>query len=128
MQNPSGRRHLLLLVLITCCLLFIVGYTGRLAEQARLEAAVAMWDSRIGASQARQAELRAELDYVRSDAYIHRQAREVLNLVLPGDQLVVLVDEPPAQTDPVSAPGMGAAQMSPPNWLQWIELFFPTEE
>ena len=128
MQNPSGRRHLLLLVLITCCLLFIVGYTGRLAEQARLETAVATWDSRIGAAQARQAELRAELDYVRSDAYVHKQAREVLNLVLPGDQLVVLVDELPAQTHPISAPGVGAAPISPPNWRQWLGLFFPTEE
>jgi cell division protein FtsB len=126
MKPSSSRRHLVFLLLTISCLLFILGYTGRLAEQARLQLVLAGWQARIAEAEARQADLAAQLEYVRSDAYVHQQAREALNLVQPGDELVLLVERTPVaiapeQTAPIDQRPMQAA----PPWQQWLELFVP---
>jgi cell division protein FtsB len=119
MQRSTSRRHLLFLGLLVACLLFILGYTGRLAEQARLQAEQASWEARIADAQQRQARLAAQLDYVRSDAYVHEQAREALNLVQPGDELVILVEQPPVHPSGVS----GWSCLRRRNELDWIRSY-----
>ncbi|RIK43870.1 MAG: hypothetical protein DCC55_04215 [Chloroflexi bacterium] len=129
MNSASNRRPFVLLALILGCLLFILGYTGRLAEQGRLRAEAARWEEQIAVSQQRQAELEAQLAYVRSEAYIHQQAREVLNLVQPGDELLILIEGtpvPPTVTA-MSEAGPAALQLVP-NWQQWLDLFLPAGE
>jgi cell division protein FtsB len=126
MNQTSNRHSLVLLLLIGGCLLFIVGYTGRLAEQARLQSEAVVWEGRIAAAQQRQAELSEQLAYVRSEAYVHQEAREALNLVMPGDELVVLVEGtavPPAQRN-VAGPSVTLVRPIP-NWQQWLQLFLP---
>jgi cell division protein FtsB len=126
MNSAPSQRPLVLLALIIGCLLFILGYTGRLAEQGRLRAEAVRWEGRIAAAQQRQAELEAQLAYVRSEAYVHQQARDVLNLVQPGDELVILVEGTPVA--PVSVPVAETVTASPhvvPNWQQWLDLFLP---
>jgi cell division protein FtsB len=128
MQRSTSRRHLLFLGLLVACLLFILGYTGRLAEQARLQAEQASWEARIADAQQRQARLAAQLDYVRSDAYVHEQAREALNLVQPGDELVILVEQPPVQAAPAGSPAtVEWTGQATPKWRQWLELFAPAQ-
>ena len=126
MNRISSRRPLVLLLLIGGCLLFMVGYIGRLGEQARLRAEVARLDARIAATQRRQTELKQALAYAQSDAYIHKEAREALNLVLPGDELVVVVEGRPAPpVEPaVFEPAVTQTERAP-NWQQWLELFLP---
>jgi cell division protein FtsB len=126
MNRISSRRPLVLLLLIGGCVLFMVGYIGRLGEQARLRAEVASLEARIAATQRRQAELNEQLAYAQSDAYIHKEAREALNLVLPGDELIVVVEETPASpVEPAAAEPDVVQSETLPNWQQWLELFLP---
>jgi cell division protein FtsB len=124
MQPSSSRRHLVFLLLTISCLLFLVGYTGRLAEQARLQLELEQWQTRIAGAEARQAALAAQLEYVQSDAFVHQQAREALNLVQPGDELVLLVEGTPVAvaSEPAALMTRPAALQSP-TWQQWLELF-----
>jgi len=75
----------------------------------------------IAAMEARNAELRAELDYLGSDAYIAAEARRLLNLGLPGEQVLII---PPGAEAPL--PGALAERPEPAKPLieQWLELFF----
>jgi cell division protein FtsB len=129
MNSTPSQRPLVLLALIIGCLLFILGYTGRLAEQGRLRAEALRWEGRIAAAQQRQAELAAQLEYVRSEAYVHQQAREMLNLVQPGDELVILVEGTPI---PPVITAVDETVTEPPhlvpNWQQWLDLFLPEGE
>jgi cell division protein FtsB len=129
MTQAPNRRPLVLLMLIGGCVLFIVAYTGRLAEQARLREQLIGWQARIAAVEQRQAELAAQLQYVQSDGYVHEQAREALNLVLPGDELLVVVEGAPAPLEEqVTAAPVAPLPAAVPNWQQWLDLFWPEVE
>lgn len=56
-------------------------------EMARIEAEIAAAEERIE-------ELRRELDYVQSQEYIEKVAREELGLVMPGETPVIVVPGP----------------------------------
>jgi cell division protein FtsB len=75
----------------------------------------------ITAIEARNEELRRELEYVRSDAYISAEARRLANLGAPGEQVLII---PPGAEAPL--PEELAADFGPPEPLlqQWIDLFF----
>ncbi len=124
-EKGTSRSHWILLALVICCLLFIVGYMGRLTEQARLQAEIAHQEAQIVQANARQAELQAYLNYVRSDAYVHEQARNVFNMVQPGDELLITVApaEPVVSTD--EAKPRDVIPPLSPYWQQWLELFLP---
>ena len=67
------------------------------------------------------AELRRELDYLRSDAYISQEARKLLNIGRPGERVLII---PPGSA--VAPPPADDADMEPPPPLleQWVDLFF----
>jgi cell division protein FtsL len=73
-------------------------------------------------------QLSQELDYLHSDAYIEKVAREELGLVRPGDVAVIIVspDEkrdqlpvPTATPSPTPEPD----RVGVPNWQRWLSLF-----
>ncbi|MDO8674218.1 MAG: septum formation initiator family protein [Dehalococcoidia bacterium] len=73
---------------------------------------------------AENARLLALIEYLKSDAYIEKIAREQLNLVKPGDKAVVVLA-------PEGKPQVGDRAQSPidntiakPNWRQWWDFFF----
>jgi cell division protein FtsB len=129
MPGSAHRFRLALIVLILFGLFFVAGYASRLAERARLEGELVGWQARVVQAQGRQAQLQAQLAYVESDAYVHKQAREQLGMVLPDDELVILVERTPAPPTPtpLAAPAT-PVQPSPaetPIWRLWWELFLP---
>ncbi|HET7521143.1 MAG TPA: septum formation initiator family protein [Candidatus Limnocylindria bacterium] len=67
------------------------------------------------------AELRRELDYLRSDAYISQEARKLLNIGRPGERVLII---PPGSA--VAPPPADDADTEPPPPLlkQWVDLFF----
>lgn len=75
----------------------------------------------IAQMQARNEALRQELDYLRSDAFLAAEARHLLNLGLPGEQVLII---PPGAEAPL--PAALAAKPAPQKPLveQWLELFF----
>ena len=82
-------------------------------EAARLEAQIAAVD-------AENAQLEADLDYLRSDAYVSAEARRLANLGNPGDQVLI---SPPGAEAPLPEE---LADRAPPKPMleQWWELFF----
>jgi len=69
-------------------------------------------------------ELRARLDYVSSDGYVERIARERLKLTQPGETTVVVVLED-AQSPAQAQEGLASAsgkEESAPYWQQWAAL------
>lgn len=74
----------------------------------------------IAAVDAENAQLQAELDYLRSDAYVSAEARRLANLGLPGEQVLII---PPGAEEPL--PQQLAALDAPKPMLeQWLDLFF----
>jgi len=132
MVEASNRRQWILFVLIVLCALFVVGYAGRLAERTRFEQEILAGQARGAAAEERQAQLRAELEYTQSDAYVRQVAREELGLVLPGDALIIRVEATPVPTAaaPTVLAGAPAAAdiTTEPVWQQWLELFWPATE
>ena len=82
-------------------------------EAARIEA-------QIAAVEAENARLQAELDDLRSDAYISAEARRLANLGNPGDQVLII---PPGAEEPLPEE---LANVAPPKPMleQWFDLFF----
>lgn len=62
-------------------------------------------------------ELRAYLDYVESDSFLEKEARNSLGMSKEGEMMIVLPQEAEAKAE--------TAFSSPsPVWRQWWELFF----
>ena len=76
-------------------------------------------EAQIAAVEAENADLQAELDYLRSDAYVSAEARRLTNLGLPGEQVLII---PPGAEQPL--PVQLAAPPPKPLLQQWVERFF----
>jgi cell division protein FtsB len=76
-------------------------------------------EAEIAAVDAENAQLAAELDYLRSDAYVSAEARRLANLGLPGEQVLII---PPGAEAPL--PVELAAPQAKPLLEQWVDLFF----
>ncbi|HLE88912.1 MAG TPA: septum formation initiator family protein [Candidatus Limnocylindria bacterium] len=85
---------------------------GQEAEAVRAE---------IVAMEARNEALRRELEYLQSDAFIAAEARRLLNLGLPGEQVLII---PPGAAAPPPPPLREKAERPKPLIEQWLELFF----
>jgi len=75
----------------------------------------------IAAAEARNAALREELAYLQSDAFVAAEARRLLNLGLPGEQVLII---PPGAEAPLPAALAGKPAPAKPLIEQWLELFF----
>ena len=74
----------------------------------------------ITAMEARNAALREELVYLQSDAFIAAEARRLLNLGLPGEQVLII----PPGAEAALPPALVAKPPPKPMIEQWLELFF----
>jgi hypothetical protein len=77
-------------------------------------------EAQIAAVEAENALLQAELDYLRSDAFVSAEARRLANLGQPGEQLMII---PPGAEAPLPEK-LAALQRPKPLLTQWVELFF----
>ena len=78
-------------------------------------------EAQIAEIEAENVELRVELGYLESDAYISAEARRLANLGQPGDKVLII---PPGAETPLSAELAAAAQPPRPMLEQWVDLFF----
>lgn len=128
-ESPSERNpRLLLFVLMGFCLLFIISYTSRLIEYSQTQTLLANWETRIEEANQRQSKLVAQREFVYSDDYVDKIAREDLGLAKPGDTVIVIIPDTEnsiAQPLPVETPQIlsTAEPVQMPNWQQWVELF-----
>ena len=74
----------------------------------------------IAALEAQNAELRRELEYLNSSAYISAEARRLANLGIPGEQVLII---PEGAEAPLPAELTATAEPEP-LLEQWVKLFF----
>jgi cell division protein FtsB len=77
--------------------------------------------AQIAAMQAANFDLRRELDYLRSDAYISAEARRLANLGRAGEQLLIIPPGSEARIPPALLSETGPDK---PLLEQWVDLFF----
>ena len=126
-DRPAARRvvGIIIVALIGLCLLFVVGYVQRLAEKEAVAAEIAMLEQQIAQAKVRNAILTKELAQVNDDAHIAAIARDALNMVQEGDQLITLIDPPaPEAESQGTAPAVRAPVSTQPNWQRWWDLVF----
>ena len=78
-------------------------------------------EAQILAVDAENAQLRQELTYLESDAYISAEARRLANLGQPGDEVLII---PPGAEAPLPEELAAAAEPPAPLLEQWLDLFF----
>ena len=123
MRMPATRRGMAWMSVIVILAIFLAVQFGRQvyanweigqrAEAVRAE---------IAALEARNAELRRELEYLNSSGYISAEARRLANLGVPGEQVLII---PEGAEAPLPAE-LTAAGEPEPLLEQWVELFFGT--
>lgn len=69
----------------------------------------------LAQAQAEQEKLKGQLEYVQSDEFVEREAREKLGLGKPGEEVVIVPTVPPVPS--VSQSG------GEPNWYKWWKLY-----
>ena len=82
-------------------------------------------EAQIGEVEARNAELRVELGYLETDAYISAEARRLANLGRPGDQVLII---PAGAEAPLPEELAAAAEAPAPLLEQWLDLFFGSSD
>ena len=75
----------------------------------------------IAEIEAENTELRVELRYLESDAYVSAEARRLANLGEAGDQVLII---PPGAEAPLPEALAAAARPPAPLLEQWLDLFF----
>ncbi|MFN8495562.1 MAG: septum formation initiator family protein [Caldilineaceae bacterium] len=124
--RPKSNARVMLIILIAFCGIFMIGYASRLAKKATLAAEAVHWEARIDQAKQQRLVLAAERNYVNSNAYIEKEARDELGLAKQGDELVILVASTP--TPFVSAKAEINAEVKKQgnsNWRRWFSLFLP---
>ena len=128
-QVTPARRSagLIIVVLMAACLLFVGSYVQKLGEKAAVEAQIVAMQRQIDQAKVRTAVLSKELAQANDDAHVAAIARDSLNLVQEGDQLIAIVD--PAAPEAPSGAAASATMRVPvdtnPNWQRWFDLLFP---
>lgn len=118
---PASRRGVAWLVVLIIVGIFLAVQFGRQVyanwEIGRRAEAI---QAQIADVEEQNAQLQAELDYLRSDAYVSAEARRLANLGAPGEQVLII---PPGAEQPVP-PQVRADEAPGPMLQQWLELFF----
>ncbi len=93
-QVTPARRStgIIIVVLMAACLLFVASYVQKLGEKAAVEAQIVAMQQQIEQAKVRTAILSKELAQANDDAHVAAIARDSLDLVQEGDQLIAIVD------------------------------------
>lgn len=126
-ETPERSPRWLLFVLMGFCLLFIISYTSRLVEYSRSQALLLHWEEQIDEAKERQLTLVTQHEFVYSDEYVDRIAREDLGLAKQGDKVIVVIPNAEDTSGLAKAEVSTAEQtqnlIQMPIWQQWLELF-----
>lgn len=128
-RDQLSSMQLMIAAILAIGLLLAINFSSRIAAGQPLQQLYGQVQAEIDHLRREQAELIAERDFVRSDAYVEQWARDEGKMVRSGEVLVVPV---PSANTPRSQ-GQTAAQQSvpvqttprdPEPWQVWWALFF----
>lgn len=118
---PASRGGVAWLVVVLIIGAFLAVQFGRqIYANWEIGQRAAQIQAQIEAVEDENARLQAELEYLRSDAYIGAEARRLANLGAPGEQVLII---PPGAEAPLPEE-LTAVEPPKPMLEQWLELFF----
>lgn len=102
-----------------------VSFVQEVRRRVLLEQHIRNLHQEIQARERRIADLKKLSEYLRTDAYLERAAREKLNYQRPGERVVVVPEaDRPGRDAAAASRGAGAQDRHSPA-RQWWRLFFP---
>lgn len=114
-------------VILAVGLILAINFSSRIAGSQPLLETYDSVSEEVNVLEAQQAQLLAERDFARSDAYIEEWARDRGKMVKPGERLIIpvpagLAPEPTAVPAAISEFQSGLPEPDP--WEYWWQLFF----
>jgi hypothetical protein len=132
MSRPKGPLlfsgvQLIAIVVLTLVVFLIVDFGRRTTAGYYVSQAEKDLRTEIDTEISLRQDLEARRDYVTSDEFVEKWAREHAHMVRPGDQPMILVTPQVVNIPLPEALPTGAASLSPePAWHDWWRLFFET--
>lgn len=128
-DSPS-LAQLLSVLACTLAIFFIISFVGKALEAYHLRRQVDLLQEQITLLEKEKVALEDQMEYVRSDAYAEKVAREQLKWSRPGETVFVFVPRqantpqiaPPAATP--TRPGLPAPSGWQSHWPEWWALLF----
>lgn len=122
LRLPASRGGLAWMVVVGIVgILLAVQFGRQVYANWEIGQRAAAIEAEIAEVEAQNDQLRQELDYLRSDAYISAEARRLANLGAAGEQVLII---PPGAEEPLPEELAAAAQPPRPLLEQWVDLFF----
>jgi cell division protein FtsL len=117
--------HLVLLILIALTLSLVINFVHQVIRSAQLEAQRSDLQREVARLETQTTHLEQAVEYVESDTYIERAAREQLGYAYEEDTVLLprFVGEPtvtPGPT-PINKASLPARE---PNWQRWWQALF----
>jgi cell division protein FtsB len=72
----------------------------------------------VVAAEAENKELQAKLEYVKSEDFVEKEARDKLGYGKPGEEIVVIPEQDNTQYSVLNTQGVKM-----PNWRKWVRLY-----
>ena len=123
----SGMR-LVILGMFALSLWLLASFVGQILIGAHMDDQVAALNGDVEAIEAENQALMTAVAEAESSSYVEQVAREQLGYAREGDTVLVPI-LPEATPQPINPTPVPLATPAPePNWREWVEAFFPTQE
>jgi cell division protein FtsB len=128
-QVPLKRSgtHIVALVMLLLMLSLVIHFVNQVLQSAHLEAERAALATEVAQLEAENQQLLGAVEYVESDLYVERVAREELGYAREGETVVLprFVEPTPTPLPATPAVPLLPSPTPQPNWQGWWESFFP---
>jgi len=129
-QSIVSLPKVVAIVTFTLVAILTVDFGRKAVERYQVQRQVEWLEEQVAIEQERNEALQERLDYVSSDAYVEKTARENLKMVKPGEAAVVVIPRSTEETSPSGqAAGPESGQEEPkPYWQQWASLLLGSND
>ncbi|NOK60793.1 MAG: septum formation initiator family protein [Chloroflexi bacterium AL-W] len=120
--------HLVILGMFALSVWLLASFVGQILIGAHMDDQVASLRTDVETIEEENQTLMTAVAEAKSSAYVEQVAREQLGYAREGDTILVpiLPQTTPEPVNPTSEPL--ATPVREPNWREWVEAFFPSEE
>ncbi len=123
---PSlSTKRIVLLLAVPVVAYFAFSAGGKVLQTYRLKEDETRILAEIKQLEARHLALQAYRDYVESEEYIEKVAREELNLMKKGETAVIVLSPPSPNVYTEELPSTIGQEQQPPLWKRWWDFLIP---